>query len=60
MVGLMNKDNKPNKKRYDDGEITYDEWRRLNYEYFGENNVDWIEGEDDDEDDEVKELDFNH
>lgn len=54
---------KRKKRAYDESnsELTFEEWKKLNYEYFGSDNVDWIpEDNPRNEDGDPEELDFNH
>lgn len=60
---VMNSRENRRKKAYDESnsELSFTEWKKLNYEHFGENNVDWIPlDEERDDDDEPKELNFDH
>ncbi len=59
----MNSRENRRKRAYDESksELNFEEWKKLNYEYFGENNVDWILDDNErDDDGEPKELNFDH
>lgn len=58
----MSKENRRKKAYSECGDMTFEEWQKYNYDYFGESNADWVpkEENDRDEDDEPAELNFDH
>lgn len=59
----MNRREKRKKKAYDESnsDLSLAEWKKLNYEYFGADNVDWVpEDNPRTDEDEAEELNFDH
>ncbi len=51
---------KSNKKKANEGEITPEQWAKLNRDYYGKDNADWLSDQEEDvtNPDETEELNF--